>query len=400
MKIIIGYSSKWSNSFSDNITKKNIVPSMGAIQDSIKGEKVIIKEDDSFEDIMFKINKVYPNFKYNPISKNTVLGVLSRLLGEIRYLSDFINDEKEHIINKLKNKISFNLLDRELYNEIVRISTPEKEVQNNGAGLIKNSSKNNILLSENKYSKLIYSALQLNDLDLINLFLDKVETSKNVEELYVFFEDNNVSYQDEFEIFKFLKKYDDNVKSTSSFDKNFRNMLKSKIETNDEIEYYIKTIKRIGLINHNDEEFHLRPNFINMAGLLIYVCTKFIEKINEKSFIEGKIIEKKGNIKGIAEASGGLTIKDFYNGFSDKKTTADTPYFISGKFFDKKENKKINQGEFNIGVTKEDGVLEINIAISEEDAIQLKKQIDAVGVSTFQLGKKGLAYIKEISVYE
>ena len=114
----------------------------------------------------------------------------------------------------------------------------------------------------------------------------------------------------------------------------------------------------------------------------------------------GILTEKKGNIKGIAEASGGLTIKDFYNAFSNKKTSIDSPYFLKAKFFDKKENKSINQSDFNIGISKEDGVLVIFIDVSEEEAIELKKIINLVGVSTFQLGKKGLAYIKEIDVYE
>lgn len=94
MKITIGYSSKYSNSFSNKETKEIAAISLKAIGDDKeakqKGNKVAISENDSYEDIMYKINDVFPNFQYSPITKNTVLGVMARLLGEIRYLINLL----------------------------------------------------------------------------------------------------------------------------------------------------------------------------------------------------------------------------------------------------------------------------------------------------------------------
>lgn len=400
MKIIIDYSSKWSNSFSDPNTKENIALSLGKIQESIRNEKVIIQEEDTYEDIMFKINQVFPKFQYNPITQNTVLGVLARLLGEIRYLSNVLPNEPDHIINKLKDKVDFKLFDRKINNEVIRISTPIKEIQNNGGGLIKNKSKDNLLLNKNEYSKLIYSVFLINNFEKLNEFIDVVKTASSLKELELFFMNNNLLYMGQYELHKFIELYNDNLNFFSSNEKEYRNFVKAKIEINQNIENYISIIKNLGFLNQNDETFHFQSSFINLAGILVYTITQFMIKIGLKDEIEGKLIEKKGNMKGIAPNSGGLTIKDFYSSFSDKKTSADTPYMISSKYFDKKACKNLNQSAFDLGITKEDGVLEINIDVEEDEALELKKIINMVGVSTFQLGKKGLAYIREIKTDE
>ena len=51
-----------------------------------------------------------------------------------------------------------------------------------------------------------------------------------------------------------------------------------------------------------------------------------------------------------------------------------------------------------LGIGKEDGILEIDINVTKEEAIALKEQIENVGVSTFQMGKKGLAYVRRIEL--
>lgn len=410
MKIVIPFSSKMSNSFSDQETKKPTAVSLGAIQDSIKNEKVVIEENDTYEDIMFKINKVHPNFQYNPIDKNTVLGVFARLVGETRYLKDVLSEEPEHIINKLKEKISFNIYDRELSNEIIRIATPEKEVQNNGAGLIKESAKEHILLSENKISKLLYSVFNLNTIEDMENFLSVIETAKDCETVQKFFDKNNFDYQEKFSLINFLSSYNNHADRVKSYDKSYRDLMKkaekekTTLETimTKDVERYINLLKKMGKINKNDESAYFVPKFIMLPGVLLYTIIDFLISIDLKKNIVNKLIEEKNNnMKGIAVLSGGLTIKDFYSAFVEsKKTTSNSPYFLNAKFFDKKNNKSINQSAFNLGITKEDGLLEITIDVSEEEAIELKEMIKNVGVASFQLGKKGLAYVKEISVFK
>ena len=49
-------------------------------------------------------------------------------------------------------------------------------------------------------------------------------------------------------------------------------------------------------------------------------------------------------------------------------------------------------------LTKANGTLEIQLNISQEKAQQLKDMIEAAGVSSFYLGKKGLAYVDSLRI--
>lgn len=398
MKITIGYSSKYSNSFSNKETKEITATSLKAIGDKTEGEKVTISENDSYEDIMYKINDVFPNFQYSPITKNTVLGVMSRLLGEIRYLNKFIHSEPEHIINKLDGKITFKVFNREIFNEMIRIATPEKESPNGGGGVISEQSMKNIILSHNEYSEILYSVFNIVNLEMLENFIVTLESATEIETLKDFFVENDLLYCGNYEPYKFIEMFEKNSKITGVFDSELRKVQKGKKETSPQVEKYTFLLKRIGKLNYGDEEYHFKPKFVNLAGILVYLFSKFL--IRKKYSIIENFVEKNGNIKGIAEGSGGLTPKDFYSAFTRKKISFDSPYFLRSGLFDKKANKEINQGDFSIGATKEDGLLEIYIDVSEEEAIELKERINAVAVSSFQMGKKGLAYIKRIDLYE
>ena len=76
----------------------------------------------------------------------------------------------------------------------------------------------------------------------------------------------------------------------------------------------------------------------------------------------------------------------------DKKKIFGNPYMA--KSFVKGE------GEINSLLTKASGILEIIIDIKRDEAKTLKKMIENAGVSSFYLGKKGLAYIIKIDTRE
>jgi hypothetical protein len=56
------------------------------------------------------------------------------------------------------------------------------------------------------------------------------------------------------------------------------------------------------------------------------------------------------------------------------------------------------EGEVTSLLTKANGTLDIQLDIPEEKAEQLKDMIDAAGVSSFYLGKKGLAYVDSLRI--
>jgi hypothetical protein len=102
---------------------------------------------------------------------------------------------------------------------------------------------------------------------------------------------------------------------------------------------------------------------------------------------------KAGGISGISKR--GFTTKDFMNRFTtgEKKKIWGNPYI-------RKERIK-GIGEVTSLMTKASGQLEINLDISRDKAKEIKTMIENAGVSSFYLGKKGLAYIsKEIDTRE
>ncbi|NAX64618.1 type I-Fv CRISPR-associated protein Cas5fv, partial [Vibrio sp. V32_P6A28T40] len=97
---------------------------------------------------------------------------------------------------------------------------------------------------------------------------------------------------------------------------------------------------------------------------------------------------KSGGISGISKR--GFTKKDFMDRYTtgSKKT-------IWGNPFIKKEKIK-GQGEVTSMMTKASGQLEINIDVDRNKAQEIKSLIENAGVSSFYLGKKGLAYVSNI----
>jgi hypothetical protein len=99
---------------------------------------------------------------------------------------------------------------------------------------------------------------------------------------------------------------------------------------------------------------------------------------------------KSGGISGISK--NGFTQKDFMNRYTtgDKKKIWGNPYiredFVEGAGRSKKLLKKVG------------GKLEVNIDIERSKALEIRNLIDHAGVSSFYLGKKGLAYVSDIRI--
>lgn len=428
MKILVSYSSKWSAEFADPITHKNKVVSLAALSDNPNKLDVILDENDTYESTMLKIGEAYKNFTYKSISKNTVLGIISRLIGEVRYL-DKIDPREDHPINKIIDKVSFNLYDRELYNEIISLSKPVTKVQSNGGGLINSSKSNFLLLSDNEYSKIIFSLFNLKTLEDIDIFVSFIEKNPTKGQLLDFLKNNKYIYKEKIELYQFIKNHNDHASLFNNIDKNYVKYKKYQSEIfkgnsveddkvvilDESLSYYITLLDRIALYTGKNIDSDGKYNayselgpindlnskaVLNIIGLLYYFIISWIVKCENKSDIEDSLINKNGNIPGIATNSGKITVKDFYGFVSPKKLSWSMPYMFDSKYLKKKEAKQFNQSNTTLGVGKECGLLEIIIDIPQEEAVILHNQIKAAAVSTFHVGKKGLAYVKGIEINE
>lgn len=406
MKIKIAYSSKWSVELMNELRVQKIC-SMGDLENK-NANSLNLDHNDNYESIMKKISQTYENFTYKTISKNTVLGILARLLGEVRYLNIALNDV-EHPVNKLKDKVTFKVNDRTLYNEIVYLYKKPTQVKDNGGGLAINL--DNLLLGINSWSTIIYSIFNLKDVQSINSFVDHIIKSTNLMQIQSYINNNNLLYSKEIAIHNFVMDFTKHKEVFSNLYKDYKletNLLLDKKITsyNNEVKELHQLLTKIALYTSTnlDEESQFKVsswNELNIVGLLCYFIVKwsfnngFINEINNE-----KLINNNNKIQGIAETSGGLTVKDLYRSISPKKLSWNMPYTLKTKMMKKKDAPQINQLNTNIGIGKECGILEINIDIPIEQAKELKQQIKDVAVATFQLGKKGLAYVKEIDVYE
>ena len=77
-------------------------------------------------------------------------------------------------------------------------------------------------------------------------------------------------------------------------------------------------------------------------------------------------------------------------------TTGDKKRIWGNPYIQKQRLKGL--GEVVSKLTKASGRLEINVDIDRNKSEELKGMIECAGVSSFYLGKKGLAYVSQIRV--
>ncbi|WP_051906728.1 type I-Fv CRISPR-associated protein Cas5fv [Methylomarinum vadi] len=138
------------------------------------------------------------------------------------------------------------------------------------------------------------------------------------------------------------------------------------------------------------EEFKgLKKELVSPVSLYCSALYLQLERLAKK-YDMSSAKTKAGGISGISK--NGFTKKDFMGRYTtgEKKKVWGNPYireeFIAG------------EGKVKRLLTKASGQLEINLNIPKEKAQELKKLIDYAGVSSFYLGKKGLAYVSAIRV--
>lgn len=92
----------------------------------------------------------------------------------------------------------------------------------------------------------------------------------------------------------------------------------------------------------------------------------------------------------------GISIEEFLN--RNRNIQGFNPYGFNGvrDFLNPLTGGRKRCGGTPTKLTKSSGILEITLNIPDEKAEQLKEMIEAAGVSSFYLGKKGLAYVIDI----
>lgn len=347
MQIVIKYEASWRNSFLDGSNNEPLPKGGRRFIGSIKQ----LKERN-------KITGRFENFKPRNVEHDTVIGILNRLIGDQRklyqargdkcyFFSEFDSEEKI----KYRDNIEIEKLSKEMI--YIRNITGSTD-QNSFSGMI----KGNDPIFHSDYSGQLWNILYF-DFDNLCNFINSQGFVANAD-----LELHPLEIVGRFEVIAKLKDIQESEKSKEA-------ILKLQ-KINPEIKYY------------NDKNA-IRPLAVYCSALYLQ-----IERLG-KTYDLTKSLTKNGLISGIAK-SGSFTLKDFMDRFTtgDKKIVWGNPYLL-------KERRK-GEGEVISLLTKASGTLEIEIDIPKEKALQLQEMIENAGVSSFYLGKKGLAYVEEIII--
>jgi len=340
MKIIVEYESSWRNSFLDGSNNKPL-PKRGR---NFIGSMKNLKSDPS------------NNYKVREVTIDTILGVLNRLIGDQRKLYQTIQELGgcKNYFKDIVQSISFEDMPEVLSTEVVFIRNLGGSTdQNTFTGTI----KANDPAFKSDFSAQLWGVLFLNFDQLYDYIIgDKYVV--NLTDL------NPISVLNQLNAIKKLKP----------------------------VENGEKTKLIVEALSMEFDEF--KPLYSKNGGvsLLSIYCTSLYLQLKrlEREYDMSGAKSKSGGITGISK--NGFTIKDFMGRYSTgpKKLVYGNPYigeeFIRGV------------GKIKSMLVKASGQLHIYLDISVERAIELKNMIDYAGVSSFYIGKKGLAYVSHIDV--
>ena len=338
MNILIEYESSWRNSFLDGSNNEELP----------KNGRKFIASGKNLND------RSHPeNFIKREITLDTIMGVMNRLIGDQRKLYQSRQDEK-YYFRQIEPVVFFE--DKSTSsNEMTYIrNITGSNDQNSFTGRI----KTNDIIFQSDYSKEFWGVLALEFDDLSSYIVNnkKVEASMDLDPISI------------------CKRFDE-LKKIKPIEK--QGIVKKAVEALDK--YFPGT-------NYFTKNGEVVPSTVYCSALYLQ-----LERLS-KQFDMSSAVTRSGTISGISKRI--FTKKDFMNRFTsgEKKKIWGNPYM-------RKERKK-GEGEVVSLMTKASGQLEINIDVDRDKAKEIKRLIENAGVSSFYLGKKGLAYVTDIDTRE
>ena len=334
MKISIEYESSWRNSFLDGSNNEPL-PNQGR----------------KFIGSMRSLGKS-ENFLQRSISLDTVMGVLNRLIGDQRKLYQSRSSEN-YYFKDIENLVEFEDKPKVINQEMTFIrNITGSEDQNSFTGLV----KVNDPIFNSDYSREFWGVLALDLTQLCQFINNNTSVSENIN-------------CDPITIIEKLEEL---------------NKLKV-IENLDEVQ------EAFNNLNKHFDKF----NGLNNKGLVFPIslyCSALYLQLNRlaQKYDMSTAKTKAGGISGISNNR--FTKKDFMVRYTTgaKKKIWGNPYireeFIKG------------EGKVKHLMTKASGKLEIEINLGKEQGREISQLIENAGVSSFYLGKKGLAYVTRIKL--
>lgn len=154
-----------------------------------------------------------------------------------------------------------------------------------------------------------------------------------------------------------------------------------------------KVVEVLALLEKKFEGTNYKNNKDQVVPLNLYCSALYLQLERLSSDYDlSSALTNAGTLPGISKRL--FTKKDFMNRFTtgEKKKIFGNPY-IAKSFVE-------GEGQVTSMLTKASGNLEIILDVKRDEAKHLKELIENAGVSSFYLGKKGLAYVTNIDTRE
>lgn len=334
MMIQIKYESSWRNSFLDGSNNEPL-PKTGR---KFIGSMTNLKKEE--------------NFIKRTITHDTVMGVLNRLIGDQRKLYQSKNS-KNYYFKTLEESISFNDSPEYINQEMTYIrNISDSTDRKSYTGMIQVDSP--IFCSD--YSAQLWGVLCLDLEELFDFILDGKPVRKTIKH-------NPLVIINQLETLYELKPLGNEGKVKIAFD------------------YLSTKFEKFNGLNKKEEVI---PVSLYCSALYLQ-----LERLSN-SYDISSAKTKAGGLSGIS--NNGFTKKDFMSRYTtgEKKKIWGNPYI-------RKENVK-DVGEVVSLMGKAGGTLTIDIKVNRDIAEDICEKIENAGVSSFYLGKKGLAYVSDIRV--
>lgn len=332
MRIIIDYESSWRNSFLDG-----------------SNDEALPKKGRNYVASMTELKKP-ENYHDRPVSKNTVLGILSRLIGDQRKLYQAKQSEHFYFAD-IEDAISFKDMPEVVNREVAYLRNMKGSTdQNSFTGMI----KVNDPIFQSDYSNEFWGVLSLDIDELCDFIIDDTPITNTLPL-------DPISIMNRLDVIKKIKPVEPEVRIEQASDQ-----LSSLFE-------------KYKPLNKKEQQLIL-PMYCSALYLQLQRLGKEYDMSSAKT--------KAGGISGIS--NNGFTPKDFM-----KTYVTGGKKLIYGNPFIREEFVK-GEGKIKHTLTKASGQLEITLDIDDAKAKELKRMIDDAGVSSFYLGKKGLAYVSDI----
>jgi hypothetical protein len=339
--IEIEYDSSWRNSFLDG-TNNQPLPQKGR---NFVGSITTLKQQGTIQQ--------------RSITKDTVMGILNRLIGEQRKLYQARQDPNYYFqeIETLLTEEDIQDYPLVVSNELVFIrNITGSEDQNSFTGMVKATDP----AFSSPFSNLLWGILFLDKSEVIDFILGKpVNIAEKVNEL------DPLIIVEQLELLNSLKPLEVDERLTSI----------------------------IALFNSKFPDVEYLNKKQQLPAISLYTAALYLQIARLKTqFDLTHVLTKSGGLSGISKR--GFTKKDFMARYTSgaKKRVWGNPFILKEKI------KGV--GEVTSMLQKATGRLEIYLNLPKEKAQDLQQKIENAGVSSFYLGKKGLAYVVDIKQRE